>query len=188
MKKILSLGASNSSRSINKQFAVFTAQQIQDATLTVIDLNDFSLPLYGPDEERTNGIPKAAHDFLDLISQHDAIVVSLAEYNGGYTTAFKNLQDWASRIRKDIWQQKPMFLLSTSPGGRGGANVMNGAVNYFPYLGAQIVEQFSLPFFHKSFHPDQGILDVDLNQSFQSKLETFENALNSIKELAKNQF
>jgi len=184
MKKILALGASNNSRSINKQFATFAAQQLQDSTLTIADLNDYPLPLYGPDLERSNGVPQAAHDFIDLISQHDAIVISFAEYNGGYTTVFKNLQDWASRVRKDVWQQKPMLLLSTSPGSRGGANVMAGAVNYFPHLGAKIVENFSLPFFHKTFNSEQGILDSDLNQSFKSKLKAFEKALNTLLELS----
>ena len=113
MKKILAFGASNSSTSINKTLATFTANQLKEATITVADLNDYASPLYSVDLEKQSGIDEKAMDFYHLINANDAIVISIAEYNGLHTSAFKNLWDWLSRIPMDkpmnIWGGKPMF-------------------------------------------------------------------------------
>lgn len=177
MKKILVFGASDSSRSINRQLAIYAARQLPNVQLTILDLRDFEMPLYGVDRQAEIGIPDAAREFLRLIGEHDAVVVSFAEYNSGYSTAFKNLQDWASRIRKDIWQNRPMFMLSTSPGGRGGANVMSIARKFQPFMGAQIISSFSLPYFRKYFSPEKGILDPELDAKFRAELDQFVQAL-----------
>ena len=44
-----------------------------------------------------------------------------------------------------------MFLMSTSPGARGGKTVLDTAKTYFPYLGGNIVSDFSLPSFYDNF-------------------------------------
>jgi len=122
--KVLAFGASTSSKSINRQFANYAASKIPDADVTELDLRSLDLPIYSADEEEANGPPADAQKFVDTIRDHDVLVVSLAEHNGSYTAAFKNLYDWASRIENKVWADKPMLLLSTSPGGRGGAPVM----------------------------------------------------------------
>ena len=124
MKNIIAFAGSNSKNSINKQLAVYTANQVDGANVTVIDLNDFDLPLYGMDLEMEQGIPADAQRFLDMIKSADGIVLSLAEHNGAYSTAFKNAFDWMSRIDGKLWSDVPMFLMATSPGGRGGATVL----------------------------------------------------------------
>ena len=61
---------------------------------------------------------------------------------------FKNLVDWTSRITdRKAWGGKPMILMATSPGGRGGATVLAGAEVYFPFIGAELKGTFSLPKF-----------------------------------------
>ena len=110
MKKIIAFAGSNSKTSINKQLAVFVANQINNVEVKVLDLNDFELPLYGIDKESENGIPENAHLFLNHIQSSDGIVLSLAEHNGSYSVAFKNLLDWMSRINGKLWSNKPMFL------------------------------------------------------------------------------
>jgi len=177
MKKILAFGASNSKNSINKKFARYAANQISDVEVNFVDLNDFELPLYGIDREKENGIPEQANQFAQLIESSDGIVVSLAEHNSNYTVAFKNLTDWISRLEGKVWKGKNMFLLSTSPGGRGGAGVMNIAMNTIPYSGGNITANFSLPKFYDAFSEEKGILDEDLKKSFQEQLAKFQDAL-----------
>ena len=46
---ILAFGASNSRHSINKRFAAWSAAQIHNAQVNLIDLNDFEMPLYSID-------------------------------------------------------------------------------------------------------------------------------------------
>lgn len=177
MKRILAFGASNSSTSINKNFAEWVANEMEGATVTLIDLNDFEMPLYGLDRERETGIPQEAHDFFDLIASHDGLVISLAEYNHNYTTAFKNLMDWTSRVQKEFWQNKPMFLLSCSPGGRGGEHIMSHSLQHMPYMGGNIAAHFSLPAYRYTFDPQKGIVDTKLKAEFKEQFAAFETVL-----------
>jgi NAD(P)H-dependent FMN reductase len=180
MKRIVAFGASTSSTSINKQLSHYAAQQLEDVDLTLIDLNDFPVPLYSIDLELSDGIPESVQRFKACIESMDGIIVSLAEHNGNYAAAFKNLVDWVSRMEGKIWSNKKMFLLSTSPGGRGGKSVHDIAMAAFPRYGAEIVASFSLPSFKENFSMEEGILDEALKKVFEEELKTFEESLNSI--------
>lgn len=176
MKKIIAFAGSNSKMSINKKLAAYAAKQINNIEVSVLDLNDFELPVYGFDLENESGIPVNAHKFLDEIKNSDGIILSLAEHNGAYSTAFKNIFDWMSRIDGKLWNNKPMLLMATSPGGRGGSSVLEIAKNRFPYMGGNVVSDFSLPFFNKYF-TNEGIDDEDLRAQLTEAIEIFTNAL-----------
>ena len=176
MKTIIAFAGSNSKDSINKKLAVFAATKIKDIEVKVLDLNDFGLPLYGIDYENEYGIPDNAQRFLNEIKNSDGIILSLAEHNGAYATVFKNIFDWMSRIDGKLWSDKPMLLMSTSPGGRGGATALEIAKGRFPYMGGNIVADFSLPFFGNNFS-EGGILDNLLNDAFNNEISKFENAI-----------
>lgn len=120
-KKIIAFGASSSRHSINKQFATYTANQFKNASIEILDLNNYEMPIFSVDRESETGIPKQAQDFYAKLGTADFIVISFAEHNGAYSTAFKNILDWTSRIDAKTFQEKPVLLLSTSPGPRGGA-------------------------------------------------------------------
>ena len=176
MKNIITFAGSNSRNSINKKLAVLASSQLQNTKNTLLDLNDFPLPLYGVDMEMENGFPENVKRFNELLLSTDGIILSLAEHNGAYTAAFKNLFDWLSRIDKNVWKNKPMLLMSASPGGRGGASVFNTASNSFPHLGGNIVASFSLGFFGKNYS-DNKILEEDLHKEFLNEILKFELAL-----------
>ena len=148
---ILSFGASTSSSSINRQLANYAANLVSEAKVTELNLRDYSLPIYSSDEEEANGMPSDAQRFLDTIRAHDAIVISLAEHNGSYAAAFKNLYDWTSRIETKLWSDKPMILLSSSPGPRGGATVLAAAEATFPRMGADLKASLTFPSFYDNF-------------------------------------
>lgn len=174
MKNILVFAGSNSKASINKQLAVFAASLIKDVKLNIVDLNDFNLPLYGVDLENEKGIPKEVNLFLEHIKASDGIIISLAEHNGAYSSAFKNLFDWLSRAEQKNWYNKPMLLMATSPGARGGQSVLEIAKDRFPRHDANIVATFSLPSFFNNFS-DKGIQDNALNEALNQAVETFKN-------------
>lgn len=154
--KIIAFGGSNSQHSINKQLATYAANQFENGEVEVLDLNDFAMPLFSVDLEKEVGQEPKAQEFLKKISQADILVVSLAENNGNYSAAFKNVFDWTSRIEKDVFQHKPMLLLSTSPGPRGGATVLEIARNAFSRYGGEIKASFSLPSFNTNFDVEKG--------------------------------
>jgi chromate reductase, NAD(P)H dehydrogenase (quinone) len=91
--KILAFAASNSKNSINKKFVTHVAGLVKNATTTILDLNDFEMPIYSVDREKETGIPQLVHDFYTEITNADFIMISFAEYNGSYTSAFKNVFD-----------------------------------------------------------------------------------------------
>lgn len=173
MKRIVAFGASTSSISINKQLAHYAAHQMEEFDLTLIDLNDFTCPLYSFDLELSDGIPQSAQRFKECIESMDGIVVSLAEHNGNFAAAFKNLTDWVSRMEGKVWSNKKMFLLSTSPGGRGGKSVHELASASFPRSGAEITASFMLPSFGDNFSTEEGIKDEELAKTFKEEVAKF---------------
>ena len=124
MKKIIAFAGSSSKNSINKQLATYTAHLFENSEVEVLNLNDYEMPIYSVDKETETGIPQLAHDFYAKIGSADLLVISFAEHNGAYSTAFKNIFDWTSRINSKTFQGKPTLLLATSPGPRGGSSVL----------------------------------------------------------------
>ncbi len=169
--KVLAFGGSTSSQSINRQLANFAASQIPNAEITDLDLRTYDLPIYSSDEEEANGPPADARNFIDTVRDHDVIVISLAEHNGSYSAAFKNLYDWASRIEQKVWAGKPMLLLATSPGGRGGATVLESAKATFPRMGADVRASLSLPSFYDNFDSDKGVADEGFSTSLKEAVD-----------------
>lgn len=171
MKKIIAFGASSSSTSINKLLATYAASLFEHTTTEILDLNDYELPLFSVDKEKNNGIPSLAHQFYDKLGTADLIVISFAEHNGAYSAAFKNIFDWISRINGKTFQEKPMLLLATSPGARGGSSVLEIAKNRFPFQGGIIKGSFSLPSFNDNFKDGKisnNELDSNLRELIQS--------------------
>ncbi|MGI2257857.1 NADPH-dependent FMN reductase [Shewanella sp. GXUN23E] len=154
--KVIAFAASSSRHSINKQLVSYACGLLPNAQVTVLDLNDFELPLFSEDREKELGHPQLAQDFFALLGSADALVISFAEHNGSYTAAYKNLFDWTSRINPKVFQGKPVIALATSPGAGGAASVLATAVKSMPYFGGEVKGQFSLPAFNDNFDRTQG--------------------------------
>ena len=157
-KKIIAFGASSSKQSINKQLATFAANQFQNVTIEILDLNYYEMPIFSVDKEKENGIHPLAQEFYSKLGSADLIIISFAEHNGNYYTAFKNILDWSSRINAKTFQEKPMLLLATSPGARGGSSVLDIATKRFPFQGGIVKGSFSLPSFFENFDVVNGII------------------------------
>jgi NAD(P)H-dependent FMN reductase len=173
MKNILAFGASSSANSINKAFANYSSKQIPNSVTNLLDLNDFEMPIFSIDKQNANGIPDEAQNFKKHISNSDAIIISFAEHNGSYTSAFKNILDWVSRIERIVWCGKPMLLLSVSDGERGAKLVLETAFNRIKRENTETLFKFSLKNFHTTFDFEKGILDTHLNKVYRSVLADF---------------
>ena len=176
MKRIIALAGSNSKESINKKLIHYTTKIISDVDVVHIDLNDFKLPIYGVDYESEHGIPSMVYELSEIFGRADGFVISLAEHNGSYSAVFKNIIDWLSRVKMEFWNKKPMLLMATSPGGRGGATVLQTAQSSFPFMGAVIVESFALPSFYQNFE-DGNITDHALREEHLRKATAFSKAM-----------
>ncbi|KZN61230.1 NADPH-dependent FMN reductase [Pseudoalteromonas luteoviolacea] len=168
--KILALGASSNKNSINKTLAKYAASLIEGAYVDILDLNDFELPIYSEDREKEIGQPKLAQNFIAKMNGADAVIVSFAEHNGTYTVAFKNILDWASRISRSVYQNKPVIFLATSSGPGGASSVLNTALQSAQFLGAIVKGSLSVPSFYENF-------DLSTQQPTNPQIQ---NELNSI--------
>ena len=174
MRKIIAFGASSSKNSINKEFVTYVAHKFKNASVEILDLNDYEMPLFSVDKEKENGIPQLAQDFYTKLGNADLIIISFAEHNGAYSTAFKNILDWTSRINMKTFQEKPMLLLATSPGPRGGSAVLEIAKGRLPFQGGIVKGNFSLPSFFDNFNSVNGIINPDLNGQLTNIIRSVE--------------
>jgi chromate reductase, NAD(P)H dehydrogenase (quinone) len=165
--KLLAFAASNSRKSINKQLVTYAATLVDGAKVEVLDLNDYELPLFSVDREQELGHPELAKAFMAKVAASDAVMISFAEHNGSYSAAYKNLFDWCSRIGQKVFQEKPMVLLSTSPGARGGASVLAAATSSAPFFAGHVKASLSIPSFYENFDVERGTLK---NEALKTKL------------------
>jgi NAD(P)H-dependent FMN reductase len=149
--KILAIGTSNSRESINRELAAYAAGLVDKAEIEVLDINDYELPIYSIDREKSLGQPAQARELFRQIGEADALVLSFAEHNGSYTAAWKNLFDWLSRIDKAVFQHKPAVYLSAAPGPGGANSVLTAALNSASFFAAEVVASMSVPSFHENF-------------------------------------
>lgn len=183
---ILYFGASNSPTSINQKLAAHAANLLvkkletlrTSCNINTLQLDTLDMPLYSPQRQSSmQSAPEAVGKFLDIIKSSDALIVSLAEHNGSYTAAFKNLVDWTSVYEGNFFQNKPMLLMATSPGARGGKSVLEAGMTRFPFHAAKVLGSFSLPEFHKNFSESQGITHPEKKTELNQVIEQFASKL-----------
>lgn len=157
---VLAFAASSHRQSINQKLvfaaADLLASSVSGVRIDRLDLNDYDLPLFSEDCEKVLGQPEQAVDFCERIAQADALLIAFAEHNGTYTAAFKNIFDWASRVKKQVFQGKPAVYFAASPGAGGAGSVLAQAVQSAPYFGAEVKTSLSIPLFHSVFDSETG--------------------------------
>jgi len=179
-KTVLTFAASNSKHSINKKLVAHAAQMLQSTSdgqihIHMLDLSDFEMPIYSIDREQESGIPEAARVFYSAIGDADALLISFAEHNGNFTAAYKNIFDWCSRIDAKVFQNKPMIVLSASPGGRGGANVRKIVIDSAPHFGGVVKGGMSVGKFSDNFnHETQQLSNPELAAELSEQLSALE--------------
>ncbi|MCG8574848.1 MAG: NAD(P)H-dependent oxidoreductase [Flavobacteriales bacterium] len=169
MKKIIAFSGSNSSQSINQQLVNATAQMIDG--VEVIDLRDYDAPIYGIDLETESGIPANITKLIEKLAEADAYIVSTPEHNSLIPAFLKNILDWMSRTGAKPFGEKPLAVLSTSPGGGGAAKAAAVLEKVLPYLGADVKGVFNLPAFGSSFDAENTqISDLAKKEELQTLL------------------
>ncbi len=173
-KKVLAIGTTNHETSINRHLADFAASLLIDCAVEHVDMRNCDMPIFGTDRLESEGVPDDAIKFRKLMEGFGGFIVSLAEHNGNYTAVFKNLIDWLSVQEGNVWQEKPVLLLSTSPGKRGAVTVLGIAESYFPHMGAQVTGAYSLGSYHDNFSEEDGITHEEKLAELKEKVAAFE--------------
>jgi NAD(P)H-dependent FMN reductase len=97
------------------------------AATETLDLRALALPLYDGDLEARDGVPAGAAALRDAIAAADAVLIATPEYNGFPTPLLINAFAWLSRLKDGlaVTADKPVALVSSSPGALGGLRAMN---------------------------------------------------------------
>ncbi|SMC31916.1 NADPH-dependent FMN reductase [Moheibacter sediminis] len=166
MKKILAFTGSNHSKSINRQLLQFALELIDKRSfeITEIDLRDYSPVMLSLDEEKQNGLPAETQKLHELMHNFDGYIIASPEHNSSVPAFLKNITDWLSRKELKFFNEKPVLLLSTSQGGRGGkTNLAVLESVYSRMFSAKITGTFSLPSFSQNFQDGKIVNDEELN-------------------------
>lgn len=164
MKKVLAFSGSLSSDSINQKLVSLTTNGLINVSFELIQLADYEAPLYAKQREVDNGIPEEIIALRKLFDECDGFIISTPEYNSSIPAGLKNTFDWISRMDGKTFQDKPVLLMSATPGGRGGKSVLDHLSAIIPFWGASEVIRFSLPTFYENF------LGNTLAEPFNSEL------------------
>ena len=175
--KILAFAGSSRKDSFNKKVLAIAASGAQEAgaSVTVVDLADYPMPLYNQDLEAEQGIPENALKFKKLLVEHDGFIIASPEYNSAFSPLLKNTIDWASRAESSdepallAYKGKTALILSASPGALGG---MRGLVFLRMLLGNMGVtvlpDQQTIGQAFKAFNADGSLLDEKKQQGLMA--------------------
>ena len=152
--RILAFSGSARKESLNRKFLAAAVQAVREAggEVTLLDLNDFVLPLYHGDLEEAQGLPANAGKLIGLIKSHPALLIASPEYNSMITPLLKNTLDWCSRADDNPFEDKVAAVISASPGALGAVRSLVMAQQLLLKLGCQVVPgQVFLPQAHQAF-------------------------------------
>lgn len=118
--------------SLNKKLARLAAAAAEKAgaEVTLIDLNDYPMPIYHGDEEAASGIPENGKKLKALFKSHQALIIASPENNSSVSSLLKNTIDWLSRADgaesgMAPFKDKTALLMAASPGPFGGVRGLN---------------------------------------------------------------
>ncbi len=138
MGKILAIGTSNSSESINLK----TMKKLKN--VEVLDIKDFNAPIYSMQLEQIAGIPKVISQFIKQLKDYEVLIFAVPEYNGNVPAYFKNILDWCTREDFKFLEGKKIILSTTTPGARGGSSVRQILATSLPFFGATVIGSFGI--------------------------------------------
>jgi NAD(P)H-dependent FMN reductase len=144
--KLLAFAGSLRRESFNRKalgYAVASARAA-GAEVDLIDLRDYSLPLFDQDRESTNGVPDNAVALKRLFVEHAGLLLACPEYNSSITPLLKNTLDWVSRPWQGQagsipYQNKIAALVSASASNLGGLRGLRHVREILTTLGVIVI-------------------------------------------------
>ena len=169
--RILAFAGSARRDSLNKKLVAVAAQAARDAggDVTLIDLDDFPMPVYHGDLEAAEGLPEHARRLRALFMQHDALLISSPENNSSVSALLKNAIDWLSRSIADgkgvnsglaPYRGKVAAIMAASPSPFGGTRQLPHLRQILASLGVTVVpSQIALQHADRAFADDGSLKD-----------------------------
>lgn len=174
--RILAFSGSARKDSFNRKLLAATIRSVESVggEVTLLDLNEYALPLYHGDLEDAEGMPAQAAELIGLVQSHTGLLLASPEYNSFITPLLKNTIDWISRADENPFFGKIAAVVAASPGAMGGSRSLQHARQLLSNLGCHVVPaQCILPKAHEAFD-DQGNLTQPRSQK---SVDTLANQL-----------
>lgn len=165
--RILAFAGSARQGSWNKKLVRLAAAgaRAAGAEVTLVELEDYTLPLFNQDDEAEHGLPENARKLKDLMLSHQGFLISSPEYNSSITPLLKNTIDWVSRPVKGepplaCFDGKAAMLVSASPGALGGLRGLVTVRSILGNLGTHVLPgTISISQAHEAFADDGSLKD-----------------------------
>jgi NAD(P)H-dependent FMN reductase len=186
MANILAFAGSNHTNSINFKLVELTIDRLQVNRADILDIRSWNIPMYSIDMDQAPvQTPELINQLIEKIETYDGFIIASPEHNGATSAFFKNILDWLSRRKKNVFDNKPVFLMSTSPGKGGAATNLAYLVKSLPFQGADVVAHYSLPSFYDNVN--DGELSETQSELLSAQIQKFEAELSRIDKFAVKQ-
>lgn len=172
--RILALSGSARKESLNRKLLAVAveAARAAGAEVTLLDLNEYEMPLYHGDLEDEKGMPEKAQKLVKLISEHAGLLIASPEYNAGLTPLLTNTIDWCTRADENPFIGKVAAIVSASPGQLGGIRSQQLARQLLTHLGSHVVPLTCiLPHADKAFDAQGRLTDERHQKSVKAIAE-----------------
>ncbi len=177
--KVLAFAGSARQDSYNKTLVQEAAEiaRTLGATVTVIDLKDYPIPIYDADLETKEGMPINARRIRNLMIESNAMIISSPEYNGSIPALLKNVLDWTSRTEdgkfsKVPYQGKKIAIMSASPGKKGGAKALPHLRAIIADCGGDVIPlQISVPTAYQAFDTKGHLINPQLKEDLKKEIQ-----------------
>lgn len=145
MPKILAFAASYRKASYNRRILNYAVEGAKKAggEVTLIELNDFSIPTFDADLEQEKFDVDAAR-LQKIVADHDRLLIATPEYNRSIPGGLKNVVDWISRPNppyptSGVFKGKLGAIMSASPGQFGGIRALDALRALLSNLGMVVL-------------------------------------------------
>lgn len=177
MARVLVFAGSARRDSLNKKLARVAAEAARaaGAQVTLLDLDDYPIPVYHGDLERAEGMPANARKLRDIFMAHDALLIASPENNSSVSSLLKNVLDWLSRGIDDgkgansglaPYRGKVAGIMTATPGTYGGVRGLPHLRQILSALGVIVLpSQVQLAHADEAFDAEGRLKDAKMAQA-----------------------
>lgn len=164
MKNIIAFTGSTNPNSINENLLIAAINKFSKDSVNHVQLANQNIPIYSQEIEE-EGIPKPIKELFQLFTKADGFIIASPEHNGLLSAFLKNIIDWLSRVDQKFFGDKPVMLMSASPGEYGGASHLQTLGNLMPYWAGNLTSVYSLGDFKNKFNVENSTISDSLEDS-----------------------
>ncbi|MEK7432545.1 MAG: NADPH-dependent FMN reductase [Cyanobacteriota bacterium] len=156
--------------SVTKRLGFFLETQLKenkDLNVNHIVISDLELPFIQNVWTDIKDVPDSFKEIYQKLNDSDGFIFVTPEYNGGYSSAMKNLLDY---FPKSTYAKKAIGIVTASPGAMGGMRAaMQMQQMILGFWGIPSPHMLIVPSIDKKFDENNNLVD----ESFSSAISSF---------------